>query len=247
MKVFSVVGYSDSGKTKTVENIIKELKRRRYSVGTVKEIHCNDFSLDEEGTDTYRHIIAGSQRVTARGNDETGIIFKKKLSIDEILKNYDHDFVILEGVEDSNIPKIITAIDQEGIEGKLDQLAFVISGVISNEISEYEDLPIINSMDNIKELVDLIENKVYRKLPDFPDECCMDCGYTCRELGGRILKGLSKREDCTLDGARVKLKIDGREIDMVPFVQDILSNSVKAVVKELDGYQDGKKIEISIE
>lgn len=247
MRVFSVVGFSDSGKTKTVENIIKELRRRRYSVGTVKEIHCKDFSLDEEGTDTYRHIMAGSQRVTARGNEETGIIFKKKLSIDEILKKYEYDFVILEGVEDSNIPKIITATDQEGIEGKLDRLAFVISGVISNDMREYGEIPIINSMNNIKELVDLIENKVYEKLPDFPEECCMDCGYTCRELGGRILRGLSKREDCTLEGARVKLKVDGREIEMVPFVQDILSNSVKAIVKELDGYQEGKKIEISIE
>ena len=39
MKVFSVIGISKSGKTTTIENIIKELRKRNYSVGSVKEIH----------------------------------------------------------------------------------------------------------------------------------------------------------------------------------------------------------------
>lgn len=246
MKVFSVVGFTGSGKTKTVENIIKELKRRRYTVGTIKEIYCEDFTMDQVGTDTYRHIKAGSQVVTGRGFYETNIIFKEKLDIDKILKNYDQDFVILEGIEDTNIPKIITAYDKEGVLEKKDQLSFLVSGRISNEIDEYEGLPVINSMKEIEKLVDLIEEKVYKRLPDFPEECCKKCGYSCRELGGRILKGLSNREDCVLTNSRVKLKIDGKEIDMVPFVQDILSNSIEAVVKELDGYEKGKKIEVEI-
>jgi molybdopterin-guanine dinucleotide biosynthesis protein B len=32
MKVFSVIGLSKSGKTTTIENIIKELRRRNYTV-----------------------------------------------------------------------------------------------------------------------------------------------------------------------------------------------------------------------
>lgn len=247
MKVFSVVGITQSGKTTTIENIIKELRKRRYSVGSVKEIHFEAFAIDTEGTNTYRHKEAGSQLVTAMGNKETDILFQEKLPVRELLKFYDHDFVVLEGVEDQNIPKIVSAHDEEGIYEKLDDLSFAISGRISNVIDEFNGLPAISSLDNIGGLVDLIEEKVYSILPDFPEECCKDCGYNCQELGSKILKGDAKREECTISNTNVKLWINDKEIDMVPFVQDILYNNVLAIVKELDGYKEGKEIKIKIE
>lgn len=247
MRVFSVVGITQSGKTTTIENIIKELRKRRYSVGSVKEIHFEAFAIDKEGTNTYRHKEAGSQLVTARGYYETDILFQERLSLGEILKNYDYDFVVLEGVEDANIPKIVAAHNEEGILEKLDDLAFAISGRISSTIDEFNGLPAINAMNNIEKLVDLIEEKVHKRLPDFPEECCKECGYSCRELGAKILRGEAKRQDCILTKAEVKLEIDGKPIEMVPFVQNILSNAVKGVVKELEGYKEGKKIVVKID
>ena len=52
--------------------------------------------------------------------------------------------------------------------------------------------------------------------------------------------------ECVLDDQKVILKVNGKEIKMVPFVQKILQNSVKAVVKELDGYTEDSEIEIVI-
>ncbi len=101
-------------------------------------------------------------------------------------------------------------------------------------------------MEDTERLVDLVEQKVYERLPDFPPECCRACGYSCRELGIRILKGEARREDCVLSDSNIKLLIDGREIDMVPFVQKILFNAVEGVVKELEGYKKGAKVEIRI-
>ncbi|MFA7550797.1 MAG: molybdopterin-guanine dinucleotide biosynthesis protein MobB, partial [Sedimentibacter sp.] len=60
MKVFSVIGITKSGKTTTIENIIKELLKRNYTVGSVKEIHFEQFKMDPEGTNTFRHKTAGS-------------------------------------------------------------------------------------------------------------------------------------------------------------------------------------------
>ncbi|HCS10941.1 MAG TPA: molybdopterin-guanine dinucleotide biosynthesis protein, partial [Clostridiales bacterium] len=54
MKVFSVIGITKSGKTTTIENIIKELRKRNYTVGSVKEIHFEEFKMDVEGTNTHR-------------------------------------------------------------------------------------------------------------------------------------------------------------------------------------------------
>lgn len=154
--------------------------------------------------------------------------------------------MILEGVRDTSAPKIISAHDIEGIESRIDETTFAISGQISNEISEYKGLPVISSITDVEKLVDLIEEKVFYKLPDVKDECCMKCGYTCKELTSLILKGKAKRGDCPLAKQEVYLKINGKDITMVPFVQKILQNSVKAVVKELNGYTENGNIEICI-
>jgi len=246
VRVISVVGLSKSGKTTTIENIIKELKRRNYSVGTIKEIHFHDFKMDVEGTNTYRHREAGAGTVTARGIKETDIMFDHKLDIKTILSFYNEDFVIMEGVRDTSAPKIITASDEEGIEAKLDGTAFAISGVISDKIQGYKDLPSIDGVSRIEELVDLIEKVAMVPLPDADPKCCSACGYSCMELSQRIIKGLSKREDCKIDDLSTKLTINGKKIYMVPFVENILRNTVLGVAKELKGYSELGDIEICI-
>ena len=216
MKVFSVIGITKSGKTTTIENIIKELRKRNYTVGSVKEIHFEQFKMDPEGTNTFRHKTAGSQLVTARGAYETDVLFQNKLSVNEILNFYNHDFVILEGVRDTCAPKIVTAHDVEGINDRLDETVFAISGRISNEIEEFNGLPVINSINEIEKLVDLIEEKVF------------------------------ERRDCVLTEQSIILRINGQEITMVPFVQNVLKNTVEAVAKELHGYTEDGDIEICI-
>ncbi len=246
MKIFSVIGYTQSGKTTTIESIIKELKRRKYSIGSIKDIHFEKFKIDKEGTNTYRHGQAGSELVTARGYYETDILFPRKLDIEEILEFYSQDFVIMEGVSDYNLPIILCGQNEAEIEERLSGNVFVISGKISNSINEYKKIPVIDAVEDTARIVDLIEEKVFEKLPDYPPECCNKCGYGCRTLGTRILQGLSKREDCVVSEGNITLKVDGKIIGMVPFVQDILSDVVLGVVKNLQGYKQGKTIEIKI-
>lgn len=246
MKVFTVFGITQSGKTTTIENIITELNKRRYSVGSVKEIHFEEFAIDQEGSNTSRHRKAGAELVTARGYYETDFLSPKRLSVEEILRFYHQEYVVLEGVTDTNTPKIITAHSIEEIEERLDGRVFAISGRISNKMKEYKGIPVINSITDIEELVDLIEEKVYEKLPDFPRECCGVCGFDCRELGARILKGEAKREDCVISQNNIKLVVNDKEISMVPFVQKLLCNAVMGVVKELDGFQEGQKVVVKI-
>ena len=45
----------------------------------------------------------------------------------------------------------------------------------------------------------------------------------------------------------VRLVIDGNEIEMVPFVRNILRNTVTGVVCELDGYHENARIELILE
>lgn len=246
MKVFSVIGISKSGKTTSIEKIIQELKKRNYSVGTVKEIHFHDFKMDMEGTNTDRHRKAGSELVSARGANETDIMFQRKLSVNEILDFYSHDFVILEGVRDTCAPKIVTAHDIDGIDARMDETTFAVSGIVSENIQQHRGIPAVDAMTDIEKLVDLIEEKVFDRLPDVKDECCQKCGHTCSELCSMILQGKAKKEDCVLSEQKVILKVNGREIVMVPFVQSILRNAVEAITKELDGFSESGDIEVCI-
>lgn len=158
MKVISVYGYSKSGKTTTVERIIKELIKRNYTVGSVKEIHYEEFAIDMEGSNTDRHRKAGAGLVTARGLYETDILFKERLSMPEILKFYDQDFVILEGVTDFEVPKILCASSVEDAMERIHPSVFVLSGVISNKISRFKSLSVINAVTDIERLTDLVES-----------------------------------------------------------------------------------------
>ncbi|MDR0519317.1 MAG: hypothetical protein LBG82_04610 [Clostridiales Family XIII bacterium] len=45
----------------------------------------------------------------------------------------------------------------------------------------------------------------------------------------------------------VTVRIDGTELELVPFVQNMVRNTALAVVSELEGYRPGAKIEIIIE
>lgn len=250
MKAFSVIGTKETGKTTTIEYLIKELKRRRYSIGSIKDIHYDKFAIDTEGTNTHRHKKAGSELVTARGYRETDILFPRQLDIETILGFYDHDFVIMEGVTDYNVPMVLCLKEKQGLKDYKDQKyfsrIFAVSGVVASTEAEVGGIRAIDATKDISGLADLIEQKVYDVLPDFPPDCCDACGHSCRELGARILKGLSVREDCVIKDSDIKLEIDGKEIEIVPFVQDLLRDTLLGVVGNLKGYKKGKSIKITI-
>ncbi len=246
MKVFSVVGYSASGKTTTIEHIVKELKARGYSVGTVKEIASKGFTMDLDGSNTSRHRAAGAELVAARSENETDFIYSKRLNIDQILVYFNTDFVVMEGIEDANVPRIITAKDEADIAAKQDGTEILLSGVIADSRSTVAGIKAVSAMKDVKVLVDLIEENVPDLLPDFSKKCCGLCGMSCREMLKAMIKGEKSRGDCLLEQNEVNLRIDGQVVEMVPFVQSVLKNNVLALVKELNGYEPNRRIDITI-
>lgn len=233
MRIIVVKGFSKTGKTTTVEALVKELRKRGYTVGTIKDIHFEEFEADTPGTDTYRHAQAGACRVTARGPRNTAIIMAERMNADAILKYYKEDFLIIEGDCGIKAPTIITARTPDDIEKRICPEAIAVSGVISQNTAqqsihedvqenipasesvytcEYGTLPIINGVTEVSRMADLAEKA-------------------------------TKEKENKLD---VELTIDGEEIWMVPFVKETLKNVVVGAVKALDGYEEGKEIVIRI-
>jgi hypothetical protein len=66
MDMIAVIGAGqNSGKTTAVEALVSEFTKRGLKVGTVKQIHEQNFSIDKKGKDTWRHSRAGAEIVVA--------------------------------------------------------------------------------------------------------------------------------------------------------------------------------------
>lgn len=159
MKIFMVKGVHNSGKTTLVAGVIKELKARGYTVGTIKDIHAEDFRMDRPGTDTSLHADSGASLVVAKGLAETDFLFQYKLQYHQILPFFTQDFLILEGDPGVDCPNLVTGHDEIDLEKRRDGQTVCFGGVVGETLTEYVEKPVFKTMTQIKEITDLIEEK----------------------------------------------------------------------------------------
>ena len=165
-RVVAVVGGKKSGKTTTIELLIRELTGRGYRVAAVKHIPEPNFSIDEEGKDTWKFAQAGAVTIVAVSSHEITTIEKVKpldFSLKKVLqKCKDCDLVFLEGFRDlvvnnRRISKILVVSSAE--EAAKDMKTFhpiiALTGPVQPRIGG-QRIPYINVMKNPKKLADLI-------------------------------------------------------------------------------------------
>jgi molybdopterin-guanine dinucleotide biosynthesis adapter protein len=159
MRAIAVYGSSKTGKTTTVVEIVKELRLRGYSISTIKDVHVNDFAFDVVGKDTWRHWKAGAEVVGLRAPNESTLMIKRSVMLDELITHIHSDYLILEGFRGAALPKVLCAIDEKSVEDELQDSVFCISGVVSAHLTVYNEIPVINALLNVADLVDLVEHK----------------------------------------------------------------------------------------
>ncbi len=115
--VLCVSGYSDSGKTFLIERLVNEFIEAGFSVGTCKH-DGHDAYEDLPGSDTYRFIRAGASVVSIFSDTRFSIHVNeppgcgKTASVRELIRRMTDvqnppDFVIVEGLKDSDVPKVV--------------------------------------------------------------------------------------------------------------------------------------------
>ena len=111
MKVVGFAGYSGSGKTMLVEQLIPIFRLQGMRVSVVKHAH-HRFDIDHVGKDTYRHREAGAFEVVVASDRRLALIreFEQpaQLSVHQLIAElYDGvDWVLVEGFKDSDLLKI---------------------------------------------------------------------------------------------------------------------------------------------
>ena len=145
MRIISIVGLKNTGKTSLTGKIIKELTNRDFKVASIKHSH-HQMEMDHEGTDTYKQMEAGSDFVVGIGG-RTYFNINERLDLERILfliKLMENpDFVVIEGFKAYPYAKIATC---EEVKDE-----YTIRVVNSFEITDEELL----------ELVDLVEERSY--------------------------------------------------------------------------------------
>ena len=214
MKIVSIVGKKNTGKTSLTVKVIEELTKRGYKVASIKHSH-HTMEMDKENTDTWKHKQAGSDVIVGVGST-TFFNVRKEMDLDRLLfliKHMDEvDFVVIEGFKRYNYPKIITSPDVRD--------EYTIKEVDSFAIDQK----------GVEELADLIEERGH----DIVDTLfANNCGFNKGEaIAKEIREGNLTVED--LDEVHSYLSIDERVVGLNRFVSDYLKQTVIGIINTLN-------------
>jgi molybdopterin-guanine dinucleotide biosynthesis protein B len=156
MRAFAVSGYSGTGKTTLVEQIVRELVEQGYKVVTVKSSMHNIH--EEEGTDSWKHRQAGAKATVILGPHSSTVIHDDRRKLQDLMKNIDADYLIIEGMKESAIPKIWCA--GEDIE-KSESLPSSVKAIISRSAEKTKikaAVPILLSTE-IEKIIEIVKRE----------------------------------------------------------------------------------------
>lgn len=226
-KYFSIVGFSNSGKTTLIEQIIKYLVNRGHKVGVCKYIHHSGFGIDVPDKDTTKFYENGAKIVSYVSPDAFGIINIDKNGTDKIFRNIENkvDYLILEGFREfSGVPKFVLVKEKSDLDSLVDDFTVGITSHLV-DVSNHE-LYIKN-----EDIPKFVEKK---SLPAMTSLNCLKCGYkSCRDFYMALLKGKEDRKKCVLQIRDVELYVNDKLILINPFVEDIFQKVLLGIVQTL--------------
>lgn len=143
MKVLSVAGPSDSGKTTVVAELAARLSDRG-TVGTVKRL-THEPDIDTDGKDTARHRKGGSTRTVGLTDDGGWFGTGDGWTLGDVLDDFarECDYALVEGFSERTIPKVslgdrptappVVATATDAHEIDLDDVADIVGTLPSYE------------------------------------------------------------------------------------------------------------------
>jgi molybdopterin-guanine dinucleotide biosynthesis protein B len=231
MRAVAVIGFKDSGKTALAERIIHRLKARNLRVAVVKHAHGG---LTPPLKDSGRLFNAGADLVVtvAEGAVEEYRRYDAKLW-EVISQVRAYDFAVFEGFK-SEFPgaRIAVAGDAEEARQLTSPLTVAIVGP-RGRIGGGFSVPIFDPVEDADKIVDYVLEKAFEPLPG------LNCGFCrygdCLKLAEAIARGEATHKECTVFSSKVRLRVDGKSIELNPFVQEVFRNVILALASTLKG------------
>ncbi len=117
-RVIGFTGYSNSGKTTVIANLVKVFNNRSLRVAVIKHA-AHGYEIDTPGKDSWQHYNAGANRVVVMGPDSitTHQRLTVRLSLQQILEGIvDMDLILVEGFKKEVNPRILVCWSGEQAE-----------------------------------------------------------------------------------------------------------------------------------
>lgn len=228
MKAISIVGPKNSGKTTLGLKLAEHFKAQGLTVSAAKFSH---HGLDWQDTDTAKYA-QHCDAVAGLGPNETFVHWTDRRFLPDILPLLSADVLIVEGGKSLGyLPRILCLNGDltDGTDWLIPELA----------IASYGDTTVdgVEAMDSIEALA----NAVLAKGFFLPGMDCETCGRPdCMTLAKEIVRGATTTKACLAIHNSISLDIDGAPLGMKTFVEDIVSASIREMVRTLKGYSPGK-------
>ncbi len=177
--VVAAVGTSGSGKTTTLEYLIRHLSAEGYKIGSVKHVHHEGFTMDKEGTNTWRYAKAGARVIVAISPEEIAVLKKTTAALNDLdqvinlLNQEQLDIVFIEGFHSliakrADTPKIITAENEDNLKRTLQgtvEPILAVTGVIAahKPVMKWLKIPLINLDTEGEKLLNLVRQQLKKQ------------------------------------------------------------------------------------
>jgi len=124
--LLAIVGWSGTGKTTLLQQVIPILSSKRIRAGLIKHTH-HQVEVDTPGKDSYLLRKAGASQVMVASSERWALMCetpeKQSIDLPYLLSRMDHstlEIVLVEGFKEEPVPKIV--LWRAGIKGGIDEL-----------------------------------------------------------------------------------------------------------------------------
>ncbi|MGC0883953.1 molybdopterin-guanine dinucleotide biosynthesis protein MobB [Pantoea agglomerans] len=126
LPILAIVGWSGTGKTTLLQQVIPILGAKGIRAGLIKHTH-HQMDVDTPGKDSYLLRKAGASQVIVASSERWALMCetpeKQSINLPYLLSRMDHatlEVVLVEGFKDEPVPKIV--LWRAGIKGGIEEL-----------------------------------------------------------------------------------------------------------------------------
>lgn len=141
----SVMGWSGSGKTTVLENLIPRLKKKGLRVGVLKH-DGHKFKMDDDNKDTGRFTLAGADVTAISCETHAAVLENRPLSLAEMLARIRNvDIILVEGWKASGLSKI--EVNRLGNEKPRYAASSDLTALVTDAQTSEESIPVFGLSD----------------------------------------------------------------------------------------------------
>ncbi|WP_090079865.1 molybdopterin-guanine dinucleotide biosynthesis protein B [Lentibacillus persicus] len=164
MQICQISGYKGSGKTALMTHLVRHFSEAGLKVGSLKHHGHGGEPAMQTGTDSQKHLAAGSVISGVQGETVSQLTFNTPFELDDLIRMYASlplDLVLLEGYKQYHYPKIVLIRNAMDLS-LLDELSNIIAaGSWDMTLLEERQYPVFE-MKNMQNNISVIAEYIRR-------------------------------------------------------------------------------------